>query len=185
MAAMYRIGASALLTVLALAGCGDDGSATGGARDDVDIPETPEATDAPQPRLSVDLQARTGTGGPWAGSITARPGQVLRFRLVIRNGGATAERTRARLELDRGLNLVAPSPNLRRAEAQGPGAPLPPGLARGGVPTGRLRPGIATLTFSVRVAQGTATPTRLRAGAVLSAAATRAADTAAVHVRRR
>jgi hypothetical protein len=175
-----RMRASAVLAALAVAGCSGDGSGPS-----ADIPETPEATESPEPRLTVELQARPGEREPWAGTVTARPGQVLRFRMVIRNRGATAERTQTRLELDRGLNLVAASPNLRRSEARGPGAPLPPGLARGGVPTGRIRPGNATLLFAVRVAQSAATPSRLRAGAVVTSPFKRTADTATVRVRRR
>lgn len=111
---------------------------------------------------------------------------MLRFRILIGNRGATAERTRTRLELDRGLRLATVSVNLRRAEGRGAGAPRPAGLAgRGGVPTGRLRPGNATLTFSVRLAQDAATPSRLTAGAVLTSEFERTADTATVRVRRR
>ena len=179
---MTRVLAALVLVAAAtaaVAACGNDDPSAG-------IPATPEAADAPDPRLRVRLQARADSTDPWAETVRARPGQLVRFRMLIRNLGEAASSARARLALDRGLRLVGISAYLRRDnDTRSGGTPLKPGLTRQGVVLGELRPGTARLVFSLRVASRADVGGRLTVGASLRAHARRAADTAVVRVARR
>lgn len=175
----------AVLAILALTACSDDRSAPSEASRPPVVPATPEAAEVPDPRIRVELQVRAGRDDAWADTVRARPGQLLRFRAVVHNRGATARRTRAEVKLDRGLDVVTVSKYLRRTDVRGTALPLEPGLTRGGVVLGRLEPGTARLAFTARVAQSAPAPARLTAAAAVTWAQTgRAADTAAVTVRR-
>jgi hypothetical protein len=168
----------ALLTLAcALTACGDDSDSGAKA-----IPITPEAADRPDPRLRRRLEARAHSTDPWSATVTARPGQLLRMRALVRNLGETASGARARVELDRGLGLIGVSKYLRRADQRSGGRPLKPGLTRQGVVLGTIVPGTPRLVFSVRVANTAQVGSSLRAGASIAAQARRAADTAVVRV---
>lgn len=170
-----------LVFVLALA------TALGAWGDDdptAEIPVTPEATDVPDPRLRVELQARAHSTDQWAETVRARPGQLLRFRMIIRNDGEAARRARAQVELARGLGLVGISAYQRSTDTRSGGIPLEPGLARQGVVLESLPAGRTEIVFSLRVAPAADVGTRLGLGASVSAHARRAADTAAVLVAR-
>lgn len=167
-----------LATAMALAACGGDDD-----NDSADaIPATPEVTEAPDPRLRVALEARAHSTQEWTQTVQARPGQLLRFRFVIRNLGEVAPRARARVELDRGLGLVGVSTYLRRTDERSGGTPLEPGLTRRGVVLDAIAPGTARLAFSLRVASTADVGSRLTVGASIASQMRRAADTAVVRV---
>lgn len=164
---------SLLAMASALAACRDDEPA---------IPVTPQATDLPDPRLRVVLQARAHSTDRWSETVQARPRQLLRFRIVIRNLGETARDARARVELDPGIGLVGTSAYVLRSDVRPGRRPLPPGLARQGVVLDRVAAGVSRLEFSLRVAPDAEVGSRLTVAASLSAQARRAADTAVVRV---
>lgn len=169
------------LLVLALAwglsACGDEEPP---AADD--LPARPEATERPDPRLRLRLEARAHSTDPWTQTVRARPRQLLRFRAIIRNLGEAAARGRARVELERGLGLVGISTYLRRGDDRTGGTPLEPGLTQQGVVLGSVPAGATRLAFSLRVAPSAEPGSRLTVGASVSAQARRAADTAVVRV---
>jgi len=178
----HRLAAIVALLALtcALAACGEDGAATGTDRGA--IPDNPEAADRPDPRLRLQLEARTHSTEPWSTTVSARPGELVRFRALLRNLGETASGARARVELDRGLGLVGVSAYLRATEQPSGGRPLTPGLTRQGVALGVIAPGTSRLVFSLRVAQVAEVGSSARVGVSISAQARRAADSALVRV---
>lgn len=161
----------------ALSACGDDDPSPA-----ADRAARPEATDGPDTRLRLRLEARAHSTDPWTESVRARPGQLLRFRAIIRNLGEATSQARARVELERGLGLVGVSTYLRRSDDRAGGTPLRPGLTRQGVVLGRIPPATTRLAFSLRVAANADVGSRLTVGASVSAHGRRAADTAAVRV---
>lgn len=175
-----RILALFLAMPVALVACGDDDSPQ-----EATIPVTPEVTERPDPRLRIMLEARAHSTDEWTPTVQARPGQLLRFRLAIRNLGEVAPRARARVELDRGLGLVGVSTYLRRTDDPVAGTPLEPGLTRQGVVIDAIAPGTARLAFSLRVATTADVGSRLTVGASIVSEMRRAADTAVVRVVRR
>lgn len=165
---------------MAFVACGDDDSP-----EDATVPVTPEVTERPDPRLRVTLEARAHSTDEWTQSVQARPGQLLRFRLVIRNVGEVAPRARIRVELDQGLGLIGVSTYLRRTDDPVAGTPLEPGLTRQGVVIDAIAPGTSRLAFSLRVATTADVGSRLTVGASIVSGMRRAADTAVVSVVRR